>query len=546
MARVARYTTELVAQYLEQGYWLTTTFADLWDRNAREFPAKEALADSRRRLSWAGANLWSDRVALGFLELGITRDDLVLIQLPNSAEAVMLRIACEKIGVLCLPILHTYRQKETAEIIDRVKPVAMVIPHIFRGFNHFEMAREMKRDRPFLKHILVTGDDVPGGAISLEAMAGEPLEAKYPADYLKTTRCTFAEFSLVLSTSGTTGFPKFVEYPICSTMCRERFRAQDLKLTGDDIYGCIGPAQGGPNGPNYFGASLTGARVVLLERFEPEKALELIQREKVTFFSAVPAQLALMLRHPNFSKYDLGSVRCIWCMGAALPYELGLEVESRIGRVTQAYGSIDASIGTEHHIDQPLEERLGTVGPPYAGAEIRLEDDNGIEVPPGQVGEIVVRGPGGVGGYYLDPEATRAAWPNGWFHMGDLGRFDQNGNLLIVGRKKDIIIRGGQNIYPSEIEQLLATHPAVSEVAVVKMPDPVLGEKACAYVAPRTGQEITFEEMIAFLKEKNMATFKFPERLELIDKLPMVAAGQKVDKKALEAAIIDKLRMKKE
>ncbi|MBI4333408.1 MAG: AMP-binding protein [Chloroflexi bacterium] len=543
MAKATRYTPEMIAHYKKLGYWSDETFAGAWDRNARLYPGKEALVDSRRRLTWAEANLWTDRIALGLLELGIKKDELILVQLPNCAEAVMLRIACEKAGILCLPLLHTYRHKEMAETIDRVRPVGIVIPLTFRGFDHFQMAVQLRTEKPWLKEIFVAGEDVPAEAVSLEEMARRPVEDKYPPDYLKTTRCQAHEFSLVLSTSGTTGFPKFIEYPICSTMCREKYRAMDYGLTGDDIYGCIGPAQGGPNGPIYFGAALTAAKVVLLERFEPEKALELIQKERVTFLPAVPAQLAKMLDYPGFSRYDLRSLKCIWCMGAALPYELGGEVERRMGRITQAYSSIDASTGAEHRIDQPLEERLRTVGKPYAGAEIKIADDNDVDLPRGEVGEIVVRGPGGVGGYYLDPESTWAAWSkDGWFHMGDLGRFDEKGNLVITGRKKDIIIRGGQNIYPAEIEQLLVTHPKVLEAAVVKMPDAVMGEKACAYVVPRSGENFAFDDMIMFLREKDVATYKLPERLEVIDKLPMVAAGQKVDKKALEADIRSKLR----
>lgn len=541
MAKPTRYTPEMIARYRQSGYWEDITFADLWDKNAAAYPHKEALVDYRRRLTWSEANLWTDRVALGFLELGLKRDDLIVIQLPNCSEAVMLRIACEKIGVLCLPLLHTYRDKEMAEAFDRVKPAAIVVRRTFRGFDHFQMAEQLRQGRPYLKHILVAGDDVAPGGISLDEMALQPVEKKYPAGYLKTTRCQPTEFSLILSTSGTTGFPKFVEYPICSTMCRERARVKDLKLTGDDIYGGIGPAQGGPNGPIYFGASLVAAKVVLLERFEPEKAFELIQREKVTVVPVVPAHLALMLAHPKISDYDLSSIRCFWSMGAALARDLGLEVERRMGRVTQAYGAIDSCVGAEHTIEQSLEERLGTVGKPYAGADIRILDDNGREVPRGEVGEIVCQGPGGISGYYHDIESTRVAWKDGWYHMGDLGRFDAAGNLIIAGRKKDIIIRGGQNIYPAEIEVLLVAHPAVSEAALVKMPDRVLGEKACAYVALKPGHSFTFDEMIAFLKEKNIATFKLPERLEIVDKLPMVAAGQKVDKKALEADLLRKL-----
>ncbi|MDP2719773.1 MAG: AMP-binding protein [Dehalococcoidia bacterium] len=542
MAKATRYTPEMIEEYTRKGFWQEITFSQIWDRNALLYPEKMALVDSNNRLTWGQARLWIDRVALGFLKLGLKKGDLIVIQLPNCVEGIMLRMACEKTGILCLPILHSFRQKEVEEIIDRMQPVAMVVQRIFRGFDHFEMASGLREKRPWLKHIFVTGEDVPEGGISLKAMAAEPMEKTSPPNLLERDRCKATEFSLILATSGTTGFPKFIEYPICSTMCRERSRNEDFKLTGEDIYGGIGPALGGPNGPIYYGFILVAARVVLLDKFDPEKAMELIEKERITFLPAVPAQLNMMLKHPSFGKYDLSSLRCIWSSGATMPYDLGMEVERKMGRITQAYSAIDSSVGCEHTFDMSLEERVATVGRPYAGAEVILVDDDGRPAAKGEVGEVVVRGPGGVGGFYGDPESTWQAWSkDGWFHMGDLGKFDDRGNLTIVGRKKDVIIRGGQNIFPAEIEDLLTTHPKVSQAAVVRMPDALKGEKACAYLVMKNNESLTFEEMILFLKSKNLATFKLPERLETVDTLPTVAAGQKVDKKVLEKDILARM-----
>ena len=191
----------------------------------------------------------------------------------------------------------------------------------------------------------------------------------------------------------------------------------------------------------------------------------------------------------------------------------------------------------------PREIRLGTVGKPSAeGDEIKLVDEAGREVARGEVGEVWARGPSGLSGYYKDADTTWQVWTSdGWFKSGDLGRLDEHGNLTIIGRKTDTIIRGGQNISPVEIENMLATHPKVYSIAIIGMPDPVMGEKACAYVVPKPGQELTFDEMVSFLRQKHIASYKLPERLEILDKLPLVAE-QKVNRKVLRDDIMQKLK----
>jgi non-ribosomal peptide synthetase component E (peptide arylation enzyme) len=219
-----------------------------------------------------------------------------------------------------------------------------------------------------------------------------------------------------------------------------------------------------------------------------------------------------------------------------------VEIEEKVGgRLTTGLGAVDFGGVTATQLDDPPEVRLFTVGKACGGTEIRVVDDAGEELPRGEIGEIWGRGPGCSSGYYKDPEATWQAWTkDGWFRLGDLGKVDDQGNITVVGRKKDMIIRGGQNIYPVEIENLLFTHPKVLDVAVVGMPDPVMGEKACAYIVPRPGQDLSFDETVSFLKNKGIATYKLPERLEIIDRLPMVG-GQKVDKRRLVEDIQEKL-----
>ena len=544
ISKPTRYTQELIAEYTQKGYWNSISLSELWDRNARAHTQREAIVDSRTRLTWGEAKQWIDRIALGFIEQGIKRDELVVVQLVNSVELCLTRVACEKAGILCLPVLRTLREKEIEYILKNTGAAAVVIPDQFRGRNYIEMIETIRSHLPQLRKVFVVGKDVPQWAVSFQEIIHQSLEDKYPKDYLERTRYKPTEVSLINPTTGTTGFPKFAEYPACARLAFGKGAIDALNLTSDDILAALSPAPGGPNVPVYFAAPRVNAKVVFLERFEAEEALKLLQRERVTIACGVPAQMALLLQHPDLARYDLSSVRVWWCTGSELPYRVGKEFENRTRvKVVNDYGGVDFGGIVACGLDEPLDVRLLTVGKPRAWTEIKLIDDAGQEVPEGGVGNVWGRGPACSSGYYKDPEATWQSWTkDGWFKTGDLGKFDEQRNLVIVGREKDIIIRGGWNIYPKEIETILLTHPKVQDVAIVGMPDPVMGEKICAYVVPKPAQNLTMEEMVSLLRQKDIPAYKLPERLEFLDKLPMVADGQKVDRKLLRQDIKQKLK----
>ncbi|MBI4333794.1 MAG: AMP-binding protein [Chloroflexi bacterium] len=543
MAIPSRYTEELYRRYRRDGYWTDALIADYWDRNASLYPDKEAIVDSHTRLTWAQARTWIDRTALGFLKLGLKKDEVAVSQLPNSVELTLLRVACEKAGILCLPVLRTFRHSEMAHILKTSQAVAIVILKEFRGMDYPAMVREIRPGAPSLRHVVFGGEDVPPGSPSLRDMVSRPLEKEFPPDFLQKTKTPWNEFSLACSTSGTTGIPKLAEFPVCCNVYQGKVAVERLHLTPDDTVFSMSPAALGPSMVPHLGAPMGGCRIVMQEHFTAQEALEVIQREKVTVLAGVPAQLAMLSAVLASTGYDTSSLRVIRVTGSPLPYQVGKEAEEKLGApVTQAYGAVDFGHLCDSGPEDTQETRLLTVGRLQVGNELKLVDDSGPEVPPGEVGEVCARGPGAISGYFRDPEATRATWQDGWYHMGDLGKLDSHGILMVVGRKKDMIIRGGQNIYPTEIESLLVTHPAVSAVTVVAMPDRVMGEKACAYIVPKQGRSITFAEMVDFLKGKDIAPFKLPERLEIVESLPMVADGQKIDKKLLAARIADKTK----
>ncbi len=544
MAIPSRYTPEIIAENIRDGFWTRTTFYDLVVRNAALYPDQEAVVDGTVRLTWASLEQWVERLALGLLEAGLKKDDMVIVQLPNCVELFALRLACEAAGLLCLPVLRTYRQKELEYILTHTRAPAMVIPRRFRDFDYLEMVNGLRRRAPDLKHVIISGGGA-GETLSTADMIQRDIERKYPADYLKTTVCPATEYSLVLLTSGTTGLPKFVENPVCAAMLRDRVIMEIIGCTSKDVIGIFSPAAGGANARGYYGSLIVAARVAMIEHFDAGEALRLIEKEKITVLPLVPAQLIMMLRHSRFNKYDLSSLRLLLLTAAAVPYEIAAECEDKFGcTVVQNYSSIDCSVGCIGSLSDPKKVRLTTVGKPFAGARLKIIDDAGDEVQPGQIGEVTLRGPAAASGYYKDPESTRQAWSkDGWFRMGDLGKLDERGNLMLVGRKKDMIIRGGQNVYPQEIESLLVNHPKIATVAVVGFPDPVMGEKACACVVLRS-QEQTLDlgEIVSFLKATGIASFKLPERLQIIHELPLVA-DQKVDKKALKEYIIRKITL---
>lgn len=348
----------------------------------------------------------------------------------------------------------------------------------------------------------------------------------------------FFDVALLTTTSGTTGLPKLVEWPLAPRVCTSKGRIDLWQLGKDDITMAIAPHAGGAAGTlTYFAAPLCGAKTVMLEDFSPELALQTIEREKVTAIGVVPTHLVRMLEQ-NVEQYDLSSLRFIRSAGGYLSPQLAQEAEARFGAViTSDLGTQDKGSVSGCRVSDPGELRRLTVGQMLPGNKVRLLGQDGREVPPNEPGVLWFRGPHSPAGYYRDPVMTTEVFDaEGWCTTEDVVKFDQ-GCLWILGRQKDVIIRGGQNIYPAEVEGLMNEHPGVAAVAVVAMTDAEYGERACAFVVLRKGNALTLDELKSFLAGKNVAKFKWPERLELIGQMPTVGDSGKVDKKALRARL---------
>lgn len=538
MALPSRLTPEAIREYLAQGIWEPTTLADYWDWQASRISDAIAVSDGSRSLSWRQAKAWIDATALGLVRLGLARDDVLVIQLPNGNQLPLLRVACEKAGVLSLPVPRTFRQNEMRHCLQYTEAAAVVIPRTYRGFDYAGMVDGLRSELSSLLHVLISADSVPAGAISLADLARGNREDPSNRDVLEARRYDACQVSLISPTTGSTGVPKFAEYTAAARLVYGRAYVETLGLDERDVLAALSPASGGPNIPVYFAAPQVGARAVFLEHFEPEAAFGLIQREAVSVACVVPTQLAMMVGHASRRRYDLSSVRYWVSVGAPLAPSLAEAAERELGGIVlNTYGAADwGGVVFTSPADSP-EVRYFTVGSPRAGTDVRVVDEAGRRAGPGEVGELQGRGPSCSTGYYKDPDGTRRAWTSdGWFPLADLGRQDDRGNLMVVGRKSDLIIRGGQNIEPLEIESHLLAHPRVKQVAVVGVADSTMGERVCACVVLEGGTAPSPDELGDFLRQRGLAPFKFPELIEVMDHLPMVS-DTKVDKRALRAAI---------
>jgi len=540
----SRYTEELINDYVQRGFWHPTLLiSDLVDQSARDYPDKEAAVDSKTRLTWREISQRVDIIARGLLDLGFQRDDLVATQLPNSVEYFLLFFACEKAGIVMATTQHTFRQAEMEPILRQTKAKAIIITRKFRDFDYFSMVEELRPGLPDLKHVIVIGDDVPEGAVSFTEAVNRNLEEKYPPQYFQQIRFKPYEVTRIFNTSGTTGTPKCIERPVAPRILAGKILTERLGIVHDDVIMASWNLGAGVTlFVTQICAPLTGARLVTLEHFTPDVACEVMEKERVSVLTLLPAQMARLLDYPDLDNHDLSSLRVIFTGTQFLTPELGARVEAKLKcPIVTVYGSGDTAAISATSINESQEVRLRTVGFPLEGNEVKIIDSEGNPVQQGEIGEVCVTGPNLVSGYYGNPELTRQLWQDGWFCTGDAGKIDEEGHVVLFGRKRDVIVRGGQNIYPSEIEELLMQHPKVNDVAIVRMPDPVMGEKQCAYVIPKRGQTFDIEEMASFLRSKKLAPYKLPERLEILVEFPLVAAGNKVDKIRLEKDIARKL-----
>jgi non-ribosomal peptide synthetase component E (peptide arylation enzyme) len=506
------------------------TAADFCDRNAVEIGSREALIDRNRRLTWLEVKQLSDRLALSLLRVGLKHDSKILVQLPNCAELFLTRLACEKAGIRLVTVTPTFRLAELAPIIRFTRPQAAIIPGLYQGVNYLELLRAARTEE--LRSILITGRNVPAGMLAFEEMMAGAADA----ERLKQTRYSILDVCQIATTSGSTGIPKCVAVPLYTRLLTGWIHLKRFGVNADDrLAAATSIVTGTADALVYNGGCASGAAVVLIDRFSPEELCRTMAAEQVSVIPLVPTMMARILALANLLPYDLRALRLVINHGASLSGLRGAEVETKLGcRIAQAYGSVDCGGISATCWDDSQAVRLSTLGRPLDGNEIRIVDSEDRDVAPGEVGRLWVRGLHTEARFFNNPELDRNRRMKGYFDLQELGRLDGEGNIVLMGREHDLIIRGGQNIFPADVEATLSQHPKIIEVAVVGIPDPEMGERACAFVVCGDGKTIDLVEIKSFLEEKGLARFKWPERIEIITSLPRVASGYKVDKKTLK------------
>jgi cyclohexanecarboxylate-CoA ligase len=530
-----RLTDEVRDQYYERGDWRGETLVDLFETAVTEHP-ESTIVGPRRTVTYRELAEEVGQVAAGLDALGIGVGDVVSYQIPNWVTANAVHLAISKLGAIANPIIPIYRRSEVSYILEDSGSRCIFVPDEFRDFDYPAMVDEVASDVSTLEHAVVVGDE-PGlehvdsrSYGGLRSLAEGDVSASVGADDLHA----------LLYTSGTTGNPKGVLHTHNTTLFELRGTIELLGLSSETTVFMPSPVTHVTGMIYALELPFTrGMDLVLMDQWDPVEAISLVDAHDGNMtVGATPFLRGMTDEAPD--EWD-SPLRVFGCGGADIPPELIREATDVLDcTVERVYGSTEYPTVTWPPLDAPLEKLAETDGPPAPGAEVKIVDlDTREELPPGEKGELLAHGPELMVGY-LGEELNDEAFDGEWFNTGDLAVMDEDGYIEISGRKKDIIIRGGENIPVKGVEDLLYEHPAVDEIAVVAMPDPKMQEKGCAYVQVEAGHEFTFEDMTTYLDEQGIAKQKYPERLEIVDKFPMTASG-KIQKNVLRERIADEL-----
>ncbi len=520
------------AESIARGWWHDRTINDELDACAAAWPDKLALTAVRvdsgevRRFSYSELAALADRAAVGLARLGVGRNDVVAMQLPNWWQFSVLYLACSRIGAVLNPMMHIFRERELSFMLKHGEAKVLVVPKLFRGFDHEAMARGLKSGLPHLQRIVVVGG---GGVDDFDALLTEPAWENEPdaRDILTRHRPGPDEITQLIYTSGTTGEPKGVMHSANTLMANIVPYAERLALGHDDVVLMASP-MAHQTGFMYglMMPIMLRASVVLQDQWEPKKAIELIRTEGVSFTMASTPFLTDLTKNVQEAGTAVPSLKTFLCAGAPIPGPLVEQARTVLGtKIVSAWGMTENGAVTLIKLDDDDQLACSTDGCPLPGVEVKVVDFDGQPMRAGEAGKLLVRSCSNFGGYLHRPQLN-ATDAQGWFDTGDLATMDANGYIRISGRSKDVIIRGGENIPVFEIEALLYKHPAVAQVAIVAYADERLGERACAVVVPKAGQTLDLAGMVEFLKSQKVALQYIPERLIVRDAIPATPSGK--------------------
>lgn len=535
------WPADLAASYRAKGYWDGRSLGSHLVDAARKTPDAICLVDGAMRLTYGELLARVDGAASRMRALGLRADDRVVVQLPNCWEFVVATLSCLRLGAVPVWTLPTNRSQEITGVVVHAEAAAIVVPDTFKGFDHQEMARAVADAVPSVRHVFVAGHDIKRDSVDLRSLCEPAEDPESVAAELDAGAPAGDAVALFMLSSGTTGLPKLIARTHNDLSYMIRHAVELCEFGRDSVYLAVLPlGHGFPmSGPGVLGTLLAGGRVVIADSPAPDRALATIERERVTATSVVPAIVQRWLEHREQDRSaDLSSLRLLQVGAARLADSVATEIGPKLGcKLQQVFGMSEGLLCLTR-LDDPAEVVNHTQGRPICpDDEIRVVDEEGQPVPAGEPGVLLTRGPYTTRGYYRSPELNAQAFvDDGWYCTGDVVQQTPDGNLIVAGRVKDVINRGGEKINAEEIENLAHQLDGVRQAAAVAMPDRELGEVVCLVIVPAPGKRVELTEVQAAMMAAGLARFKHPERLIIVGSLPRTALG-KVDKKALRADI---------
>lgn len=527
------------AAYRQQGLWGDASLADYWQQTARAMPDKIAVVDNHgASYTYSALDHAASCLANWMLAKGIESGDRIAFQLPGWCEFTVIYLACLKIGAVSVPLLPSWREAELVWVLNKCQAKMFFAPTLFKQTRPVDLILPLQNQLPQLQQIVGVDKLAPAtSSLSLSQIIADNTS-------LTTAITTHGdELAAVLFTSGTEGLPKGVMLTHNNILASERAYCARLNLTWQDVFmmpAPLGHATGFLHGVT--APFLIGARSVLLDIFTPDACLALLEQQRCTCMLGATPFVYDLLNVLEKQPADLSALRFFLCGGTTIPKKVARECQQRGIKLLSVYGSTESSPHAVVNLDDPLSRFMHTDGYAAAGVEIKVVDDARKTLPPGCEGEEASRGPNVFLGYFDEPELTaRALDEEGWYYSGDLCRMDEAGYIKITGRKKDIIVRGGENISSREVEDILLQHPKIHDACVVAMSDERLGERSCAYVVLKAPHHsLSLEEVVAFFSRKRVAKYKYPEHIVVIEKLPRTTSG-KIQKFLLRKDIMRRL-----
>ena len=527
------------AAYRQQGLWGDASLADYWQQTARAMPDKIAVVDNHgATYTYSALDHAASCLANWMLAKGIESGDRIAFQLPGWCEFTVIYLACLKIGAVSVPLLPSWREAELVWVLNKCQAKMFFAPTLFKQTRPVDLILPLQNQLPQLQQIVGVDKLAPAtSSLSLSQIIADNI----PLTTAITTHGD--ELAAVLFTSGTEGLPKGVMLTHNNILASERAYCARLNLTWLDVFmmpAPLGHATGFLHGVT--APFLIGARSVLLDIFTPDACLALLEQQRCTCMLGATPFVYDLLNLLEKQPADLSALRFFLCGGTTIPKKVARECQQLGIKLLSVYGSTESSPHAVVNLDDPLSRFMHTDGYAAAGVEIKVVNDARKTLPPGCEGEEASRGPNVFMGYFDEPELTaRALDAEGWYYSGDLCRMDEAGYIKITGRKKDIIVRGGENISSREVEDILLQHPKIHDACVVAMPDERLGERSCAYVVLKAPHHsLSLEEVVAFFSRKRVAKYKYPEHIVVIEKLPRTASG-KIQKFLLRKDIMRRL-----